>query len=246
MLGEWLRTKAFAWRNSPWGGLTLRPGVPKRPMDRTDVHSIILKSLISNPSTFQHVVDIGPASWFYLAALTEYFPRARFTAVELDPNRRFRDFFTRGQHAEAQVQRARSKGKMAEYLHSDGLLWLRRQSPAKVPTLYTFFFPLVFGGTAKQWGVPQKWVRWAPLLSVCVERLNALDSILIVHADVSEVAETNRILGVSAIWHEVEVPEWGSGKAWALQLKASNYQRLSAKVDGFVVGSAVFVTAGSV
>lgn len=206
----WLH-QLLAVRNSI-GRIALRPGVPRNPLTRLDVHRVILEKMLPQDQEVTQIIDLGPASWFYLPALLEVAPRARIIGVELDPYRRFRDLYTRAQHAQAHVQRAIFMGRDVQYLQGDGFNY--RLPNSNGSTLVTIFFPFVFSGTARKWGIPASYVRWRETLNTFRNALRSDDRILIVHADQTEVQETRKIFPAS-IWKAIDVPNWGPGQVWA-------------------------------
>lgn len=200
------------------GRIPLRMGLPSHPLTQNEAHRAFLAASPLALAPVKQVVDVGPASWFYLRALHEACPAAQIDGVEVDPYRRFQDFYRRVDHARAQIQRSAPTARYwtVDFLSPRFQAWYSHQDPAS--TLTTFFFPLVFAKTARQWGLPGGAIRWQEQLPRALEHSR---QVLVTHADSRELEATQMILegsGFQTHVARVTVPSWSRDPVWVVSV----------------------------
>lgn len=165
----------------------------------------VLKGLAAEPCL--NWLDVGAKNWSYVDALDAFLRRHcqnayRLDGLELDPNRRYTDFTTRIQAAEAYIKPLPS----AQYHGMDALMWRRKAH------IMTQFLPFVVKEPHLAWGLPLNYFQPEKLLAHLLALLEPGGVLFVVNQGEWEMEAQQKLWAECAdmtafqIWNLGEMP----------------------------------------
>lgn len=163
-------------------------------------------------------LDVGAKNWAYVAALNAFI-RAhtekpfRLDGVELDPNRRYTDFRTRRQYAEAFAQCIPE----AHYHPGDILHW---RQPARI---ISHFLPFVLTDPLLAWGLPASHFQPQAMLDHLLTLLEPGGVLVIVNQGEAEAKAQEALFAINSLREKVRWKSLGQLPASFIDYKYGRY-----------------------
>lgn len=195
---EILNEVKFRLRERYFGKLSLRVGLPyvslsdRAVIREEEYYKLILttwatrvtgatgllnstEGLGSSLSTVSQVIDVGCRNWSYVGALSQFFPDAHLTGLEVDGRRRYWNLYRRMDLAQAYAQELQKRhSKRVLYLNKDFRSLDRLEKDSNVA--FCFFFPYVSENPCLKGGLPSRFADFKVLLMHSLQLATASES----------------------------------------------------------------------
>lgn len=170
ILTDRYRAAQFYLRDRLWGRWDFRKSYPQ--LDEPNENELTYYTLLlerSFPKDQAHTVtsawDIGCRNWSYIKALSNFFPKAELTGIEVDGGRRYWNMYRRIDLARAHAASLVFEGRFAQCLHEDfRKVALEAYIDSNDLTCFCFFFPFVSVDPCLKWGLPTRFADWVSQL----------------------------------------------------------------------------------
>jgi hypothetical protein len=177
-------------------------------------------------------LDVGAKNWSYVEALTAFLQRHgpdtfELHGLEIDPNRRYVDFRTRRQYAEAYLGKLPPAIRKKTHYHQGNILNWRQ--PVKI---ISHFMPFVFKEPHLAWGLPLSLFQPQVVLQREISLL-APDGLLLIVNQGEEEAEAQRALLEEAVkTHPLRFHSLGQLPVRFMEYRYPRYGWLCVKRNG--------------
>ncbi|PIR23563.1 MAG: hypothetical protein COV44_02240 [Deltaproteobacteria bacterium CG11_big_fil_rev_8_21_14_0_20_45_16] len=153
----------------------------------------------------RRALDLGSMSFYYAPALALFLskrldPEVMIEALEVDPYRRYRDFYRRGDYAHYYVKLTKEFLKRCKLSYKQGD-WLSYSKDDKFD-LITCFFPFLYADQSDAWGLPRSLFQPQGFYKKC---LRQSDTVVFFHQGDEEYATSKDLLeeiGANEITYE--------------------------------------------
>lgn len=192
----------------------------------------------ANPQAFQQILnassvsclDVGAKNWSYVEALTAFLQKYHIAfelhGLEIDPNRRYADFRTRKQYAEAYLESLPNSLQSKTYYHTGNILnW---QQPVQI---ITHFLPFVFEEPHLDWGLPLSLFNPQAILNHELSLLQSDGILLIVNQGEDEAEAQQTLLEEAAKTASIRFQSLGQLPVRFVQYQYPRYGWICIKGD---------------
>ncbi len=224
LLLDSLKELQFILRQKYLGRFALRKGLPKTShpkflLQERKYYELALSRVIPRALAQEigQCVDIGCRNWSYAKALSDYFPLAKLSGVEVDGARRYWNLFRRIDMARAYASELREEGREVEVFGKDfrELHSLRQPLKRHEKVVFCFFFPFVSENPCIRWGLPSRFANFTELLEHSKTLVRSFD--------------------LDPIWMSAHQGEWEAAEARkAYQSSKISYKETVLKVEEFI------------